>query len=132
MSVPVPSFVKAPAPEILRSRSRSFPLLLSSSHCRPRGQWDQQRFVAGQIAQRGATVERDRFRRGIVDPAGETQVAPAATVVPPAAVPSALLTAATSVPALTLVTPLYELLPERVNVPVPCLVRPPVPLITPE
>ena len=38
-----------------------------------------------------------------------------ATVIPPAAVPSALFAAASRVPALTFVTPLYVLLPERVN-----------------
>ena len=59
-------------------------------------------------------------------------MAPAATVVPPAAVPSALFTAATSVPTVTFVAPPYVLLPERVKVPIPCFVRPPVPLITPE
>ncbi len=57
-----------------------------------------------------------------------SKVAPLATVVPPAVVPSAAALAATKVPALTVVKPVYVFAPERMNVPVPCLVSATVPL----
>ena len=45
--------------------------------------------------------------------------------------PNALVLAADKPPAFTLVAPVYRFAPLRVNVPAPCFVNPPIPLITP-
>ena len=60
------------------------------------------------------------------------RVAPLWTAVSPAGEPSADALSITSTPALTFVTPSYVLVPVRVNVPVPSLVKPPGPLSVPE
>ena len=54
-----------------------------------------------------------------------------ATVVPPAVLPSAVLELTTSVPALMVVTPVYELSPLRVSVPAAILVTAPDPEMFP-
>src|SRR6266436_2855357 len=63
--------------------------------------------------------------------ASESPLAAACNVVPFAKVrspvPSAVLEATASVPALSAVPPEYKLLPDSVTVPVPALVRPPLP-----
>ena len=61
-----------------------------------------------------------------------SNVAPFATLVPAAVVPRPLGLVIASVPALTLVAPLYVFAPERAMVPAPIFVKPPAPLITPE
>src|SRR5262249_2647164 len=62
-------------------------------------------------------------------PPETASVAPLCTVVAPAADPSALAFVICSVPGLTVVGPVYVLLPARVRVPGPSLVRaPPLPL----
>ena len=48
------------------------------------------------------------------------------------ALPMALPPAAARVPALMVIDPLWVLVPDRVTVPVPSLVRPPLPLTTPD
>ena len=67
-------------------------------------------------------------------PASNNKVAPAATAVAPALVPSAASLFAVRVPALTLVNPVYVFVPERIVVPASCLVRvlPAPSAITPE
>ena len=62
-----------------------------------------------------------------------SNAAPLATVVPDTVVPSAVLFAAVITPAEIVVRPVYELAPDKVNVPAPALVRVVfVPKIVPE
>ena len=53
----------------------------------------------------------------------KSNVAPDAIVVPAALVPSALFVVTARVPLLIVVRPVYSLLPDRVKVPDPALVR---------
>ena len=62
-----------------------------------------------------------------------SNAAPLATVTPPAVVPRAVTLAALNAPAEIAVTPVYELPPDKVNIPAPAFVRVvPTPEITPE
>src|SRR5436190_1820470 len=79
----------------------------------------------------GPPVKRVTASPATATPPLRARVPLACTVVPPAALPSADELAATSVPALTVVAPAYELGPLSVNVPVPTLVNPPPPEIVP-
>ena len=59
-------------------------------------------------------------------------MAPLATVVPPSVVPNPVALVTSSVPALTVVVPVYVLAPLKVSVPAPVLVTAPVPEMTPD
>ena len=58
----------------------------------------------------------------IVIPPDNSNAAPSATVVPDAVVPSPVALDIANVPAETVVAPVYELAPDKVNVPAPAFV----------